>query len=73
QIKHDDPKKELKLMVLILTPLGHELKSLCPATIDSIYLNHVIDTIKSLDFKVIIGDCIRKEDGEIYSKNEVEV
>lgn len=73
QIKCDDPKKELKLKVLILTPLGNELKNLCPTTIDSIYLDHVIDTIKSLGFKIIIGDCIQKDNGEIYSRNEVEV
>ncbi|ALB56169.1 Membrane-fusion protein [Cronobacter universalis NCTC 9529] len=73
QITHNDPKKELILGVIILTPLGHELRSLCPVTIDSTYLNYVIELIKSLGFKITIGDYIEDTDGRCYSRNNVEV
>ena len=73
EIEHDDQKKELKLSVILLTPLGNELRSLCPETIDGVYLDYVIATIKSQGFKITIGDIDVKEDGLIYSINKVEV
>ena len=72
-VKHDNPTKLLEFNVLILTPLGHELHSLCPAIIDSNYINYVINIIKNQEFKVIIGDLVKHNDGKMSSANNVEV
>lgn len=73
QITHEDPNNTLKLGVISITPLGHELRSLCPVTIDSNYLNHVINIIKTLGFTVFIGDCMQDENGNRYYQNNVMV
>ncbi|HEE0053082.1 TPA: DUF2806 domain-containing protein [Citrobacter freundii] len=73
RIHHSDTNKKLELNVLILTPLGLELKQLCPVTIDSIYLNYVIDIIKSQGFNISIGDLVCDSNGKLFSRNQVEV
>ncbi|HII1671663.1 TPA: DUF2806 domain-containing protein [Salmonella enterica] len=72
-VVHDDPNKLLEFNVLILTPLGQELNSLCTSIIDSTYLNYVISVIKKQGFKVIIGDIVKHSDGKMTSINNVEV
>ncbi|MBE4703735.1 DUF2806 domain-containing protein, partial [Citrobacter freundii] len=72
-VTHEDPKKILTFNVLILTPLGHELRSLCPATIDINYINYVVDIIKKQDFKVVIGEKVISSDGSLSYINGVEV
>lgn len=72
-ITHEDSTKILKFNVVILTPLGHELRSLCPVTIDIKYINYVIEIIKKQDFKVTIGQKIILSDGTLASRNRVEV
>ncbi|TKU29525.1 DUF2806 domain-containing protein [Citrobacter sp. wls758] len=72
-VTHEDPKKTLTFNVFILTPLGHELRSLCPATIDIKYINHVVDIIKKQGFKVVIGEKFISSDGSLSYINGVEV
>ncbi|ROR99702.1 DUF2806 domain-containing protein [Raoultella terrigena] len=72
-VRHDDPKKILSFNVLILTSLGRELRTLCPAIIDSHYLDYVIDIIKKQDFRVAIGDVVTNDDGTLSTINLVEV
>jgi len=57
-IENEDKEKKLKLEVYLLTPLGHEVMSLCQSDINMPYLNMIINKIKDSGFTVSISDVL---------------
>lgn len=73
RITNEDKDASLRFNAMILTPLGLELRSICSTNINDEYLNFIINTIKSMGFKVCIGDTHFDEEGARFIRNLAEV
>ncbi|EOY5723518.1 DUF2806 domain-containing protein [Enterobacter cloacae] len=73
KITHDDLNHSIQFNVIVFTPLGLELRSLCPIDLDSEYLNFIIKSLKDKGFTVTIGDILTNPDGSRLMINQVVV
>jgi hypothetical protein len=72
-VRHDDPKKELKLQVYLLTAIGRQILRLekFPPHID--YLQKLGKAIQGQGFSVSIGDFVQISDTMLQPYNEVTI
>lgn len=71
RITHDDLNHSIKFNIIMFTPLGLELRSLCSIHLDSEYLNFIIKSLKDKGFTVSIGDIFTNPDGSRLMINQV--
>lgn len=73
QITHDNFNHSMKFKVIIFTPLGLELRSLCSISLNTEYLNFIINLLKNKGYTVTIGDILTNSDGSRLMINQVVV
>lgn len=69
-VRHDDPKKELKLQVYLLTAIGRQVLRLGSFQPQIAYLQRVGEQMQAQGFSVAIADFIQESDNSIRFFNE---